>query len=90
MKILIAGGAGMIGSHLCEQLIMEEHNVICIDNLCTGRIGNIRRWLDNPLFTFIEHDIIGELPALPHVETLAVVELMDTMRERIGLRYPFE
>ena len=34
MKILVAGGAGMIGSHLCEQLIMEEHSVICIDNLC--------------------------------------------------------
>ena len=70
MKILIAGGAGMIGSHLCEQLIMEEHSVICLDNLSTGRLGNIRRWLDNPLFTFIEHDIINGLPTLPHVDRI--------------------
>jgi len=60
----------MIGSHLCERLIMEEHSVICMDNLSTGRIENIRRWLDNPLFTFIQHDIITELPALPRVDRI--------------------
>src|SRR2546426_1124783 len=70
MKILVAGGAGMIGSHLCEQLIMEEHSVICMDNLSTGRIENIRRWLDNPLFTFIQHDIVCELPSLPHIDRI--------------------
>ena len=70
MKILVAGGAGMIGSHLCEQLIMEEHSVICMDNLSTGRIENVRRWLGNPLFTFIQHDIINELPALPKVDRI--------------------
>ena len=70
MKILIAGGAGMIGSHLCEQLIMEEHSVICLDNLSTGRIGNIRRWLDHPLFTFVQHDIINGVPALPHIDRI--------------------
>jgi dTDP-glucose 4,6-dehydratase/UDP-glucuronate decarboxylase len=55
---------------LCEQLIMEEHSVICMDNLSTGRIGNVRRWLDNPLFTFIQHDIVCELPTLPHVDRI--------------------
>jgi nucleoside-diphosphate-sugar epimerase len=70
MNILVAGGAGMIGSHLCEQLIMEEHSVICMDNLSTGRIENIRRWLDNPLFTFIQHDLVCGLPSLPHVDRI--------------------
>ncbi len=70
MKILVAGGAGMIGSHLCEQLIMEEHSVICMDNLSTGRIENVRRWFDNPLFTFIQHDIVCELPPLPHIDRI--------------------
>jgi len=70
MRILVAGGAGMIGSHLCERLIMEEHSVICMDNLSTGRIENVRRWLDNPLFTFIQHDIVEELPSLPKLDRI--------------------
>ncbi|TMQ72644.1 MAG: NAD-dependent epimerase/dehydratase family protein [Candidatus Eisenbacteria bacterium] len=70
MNVLVAGGAGMIGSHLCEQLLMQEHRVICMDNLCTGRLDNIRQWLTNPLFTWIDHDIIEPLPELPPINRI--------------------
>lgn len=57
-RILVTGGAGFIGSHLCSRLINEGHNVICLDNLFTGSIDNIKHLLDNEHFKFIEHDII--------------------------------
>ena len=56
--ILIAGGAGFIGSNLCEKLINMNHNIICLDNLLTGNMKNIEHLLDKPNFTFINHDII--------------------------------
>lgn len=56
-RILITGGAGFIGSHLCEKLIKQGHTVICIDNLFTGSIKNILHLMDNPNFIFIQHDI---------------------------------
>lgn len=54
---LIAGGAGFIGSHLCETLISQNFNVICVDNLSTGKKENIKSVLTNPNFTFIEGNI---------------------------------
>lgn len=57
-KVLIAGGAGFVGSHLCDRLISDGYMVICIDNLYTGSIANIRHLRDNPNFRFINHDII--------------------------------
>jgi len=56
-KTLITGGAGFLGSHLCDRLIAEGHQVICVDNLLTGRKENIVHLLDNENFTFIEHDV---------------------------------
>jgi UDP-glucuronate decarboxylase len=56
-KILITGGAGFIGSHLCERLLAEGNEVICIDNYFTGSKRNIIRLLDNPYFEMIRHDI---------------------------------
>jgi len=55
--ILIAGGAGFIGSHLCDALLQRGHRVICVDNLFTGRTDNIRPLLNHPNFRFIEHDV---------------------------------
>ncbi|HEV8017072.1 MAG TPA: UDP-glucuronic acid decarboxylase family protein [Steroidobacteraceae bacterium] len=56
-RILVTGGAGFLGSHLCERLIATGHEVICVDNCYTGTKANIRRLLDNPMFEFIRHDV---------------------------------
>ncbi|MEO0539652.1 MAG: UDP-glucuronic acid decarboxylase family protein [Cyanobacteria bacterium P01_A01_bin.105] len=57
MRILVTGGAGFIGSHLIDRLMAENHEVICLDNFYTGHKRNIVRWLDNPYFELIRHDI---------------------------------
>jgi len=59
MRILVTGGAGFIGSHLCERLLLEGHDVICIDNYFTGSKDNIRHLLDHHHFELIRHDIIN-------------------------------
>lgn len=58
MRILVTGGAGFIGSHLCDRLIAEGHQVICVDNLFTGSKENVAQLENNPNFKFIEHDIV--------------------------------
>lgn len=57
-RILVTGGAGFIGSFLCERLLSEGHEVICVDNFFTGSKKNIRRMIDNYRFELIRHDII--------------------------------
>jgi len=57
-KIVVTGGAGFIGSHLCEYLLEKGHYIICLDNLFTGDKNNIQHLMDNENFEFIEHDII--------------------------------
>ncbi len=54
---VITGGAGFLGSHLCDKLLTEGHKVVCIDNLITGDIANISHLLGNENFTFIKHDV---------------------------------
>ena len=60
-RILVTGGAGFIGSHLCEYLLSRAHDVICVDNLFSGSKNNIRHLLSHPYFEFIRHDIIHPL-----------------------------
>ena len=57
MKILVTGGAGFIGSHLCKKLINDNNTVVCVDNFSTGNISNIKELLENKNFIFIEHDV---------------------------------
>ncbi len=54
---LVAGGAGFIGSHLCDRLIDDGYKVICIDNLYTGSLHNIEHLMSHPRFTFVNHDV---------------------------------
>lgn len=61
MRILLTGGAGFIGSHLCRKLLAGGHNVICVDNLITGAEANIRELFGHKEFTFINHDISNPL-----------------------------
>jgi len=58
MRILVTGGAGFLGSHLCERLLEEGHDVVCMDNLFTGSKSNIRHLLDNHLFEWMRHDVV--------------------------------
>lgn len=59
-RILVTGGAGFIGSHLCERLLNEGNHVICLDNFFTGSKDNLVKLLDNPSFKLVEHDITNE------------------------------
>jgi len=56
-KILVTGGAGFIGSHLCERLLREGNDVICLDNYFTGTKKNISRFIGNPFFELLRHDV---------------------------------
>lgn len=58
VRILVAGGAGFLGSHLCERLISMGHNVVCLDNYYTGRMKNLNQLVNNPRFELIEHNVI--------------------------------
>jgi UDP-glucuronate decarboxylase len=67
MADIVAGGAGFIGSHLCERLLDMDREVICLDNLVTGRTSNIEMLMNHPRFRFLRHDVIEEPPSLPRV-----------------------
>jgi UDP-glucuronate decarboxylase len=56
-RILVTGGAGFLGAHLCERLLAEGHDVLCVDNLYTGSKANILHLLDNPRFELMRHDV---------------------------------
>lgn len=58
MRILITGGAGFLGSHLCDRLIEQGHDIICLDNFFTGRKTNIQHLVGNPRFELVRHDVI--------------------------------
>ena len=67
-KVLVAGAAGFIGSHLCNRLIKEEYEVLCLDNCYTGNMVNIEHLLHHSRFTFVEHDVIQPYHVSPSVQ----------------------
>ena len=71
MRVLVTGGAGFLGSHLCEQLLKEQHDVLCVDNFYTGTKRNIQNLQGNPYFEFVRHDITFPL----YVEVDAIYNL---------------
>ncbi len=77
MRVLVTGGAGFIGSHLCEKLLSEGHEVLAIDNLITGSTDNIAHLAGNGSFSFIHHDVTdyifvqGELDFIFHLASPA-------------------
>jgi len=76
MRILITGGAGFIGSHLCDRLLADGHEVIAMDNLSTGSVDNIAHLVGHERFLFIKHDVTvyiyvpGPLDAVLHLASL--------------------
>jgi UDP-glucuronate decarboxylase len=58
MRALVTGGAGFLGSHLCERLLRDGHEVICVDNLFSGKRSNIQHLRDHPSFEVVRHDVV--------------------------------
>lgn len=97
MRILVAGGAGFIGSHLCRKLMAEGNTVFCIDNLITGDKNNIVSLLDNPDFNFTNHDVatdftvisdrLGEINQIYH---LASPASPNKKSEKSYINFPIE
>lgn len=72
MRVLVTGGAGFIGSHLCDRLIADGHEVVCLDNYFTGRRENILQLLDSHRFELLRHDVIQPiLLEVDHIYNLA-------------------
>lgn len=72
MRILVTGGAGFLGSHLCDRLIDDGHEVVCVDNLFTGQKRNVAHLLTHPNFEFVRHDVIDPFKfEVDHVYNLA-------------------
>jgi dTDP-glucose 4,6-dehydratase len=61
IRSLVTGGAGFLGSHLCDRLLSEGHQVVCLDNLITGDIANISHLMGNPNFSFLNYDVTNYL-----------------------------
>lgn len=83
--VLVAGGAGFIGSHLCDCLIDDGYKVICIDNLYTGSLHNIEHLMQHPRFTFVNHDVTTPytITELSLVSILHVRHLLCTIRKML-------
>ncbi|HRX03298.1 MAG TPA: SDR family NAD(P)-dependent oxidoreductase, partial [Anaerolineae bacterium] len=88
MRILVTGGAGFIGSHLCDRLLSEGHTVIAMDNLITGSTDNIAHLAGNRRFLFVEHDVTNYIYVEGHVD--AVLHFASPASPVDYLNYPIQ
>src|SRR3546814_20976316 len=79
-RILVTGGSGFLGSHLCERLLNEGCDVLCVDNFYSGTKDNILHLLDNPHFELIRHDVTFPL----YVEVDEIYNLSRSEERRVG------
>lgn len=88
MRILVAGGVGFLGSHLCEFLLKKQHDVICMDNLITGNIQNISHLKKNSKFKFIKHDVCKKINLEKKLD--AVLHFASPASPNDYFKYPLE
>lgn len=87
-RVVVTGGAGFIGSHLCDRLINLGCNVICVDNLITGRLDNLALLHDSPAFELIQSDVSRELSVSGNIDL--IFHLASCASPRAYLTYPIE
>src|SRR5687768_9010729 len=88
LRYVISGGAGFIGSHMCEYLLRQGHSVVVLDNLCTGSQDNIESLLDNPRFEFEEVDVTSSFTVPGPVDV--VMHLASFASPKEYLEHPIE
>ncbi|MEN3013009.1 MAG: UDP-glucuronic acid decarboxylase family protein [Endomicrobiia bacterium] len=88
MRIVITGGAGFIGSHLCDYFIKKGHYVICLDNLITGNLKNIEHLFGNEKFLFIKHDVTNYIHIPGRVD--AILHFASPASPEDYLKYPIQ
>ena len=88
MRIVITGGAGFIGSHLCDRFLKDGHEVMCVDNLITGTRANIEHMHASPHFTYVEHDVSQPLYLFGPVD--AVLHFASPASPVDYLKYPIQ
>lgn len=81
-RALVTGGAGFLGSHLCDALVRRGAEVLCVDNFHTGTRNNITQLFDNPRFELLRHDVT--FPLHVEVDRIAMLAAMDTPAEFTG------
>jgi UDP-glucose 4-epimerase len=87
IRFLVTGGAGFIGSHLCETLLQNEHFVVALDNLQTGSIRNIEHLLDHPNFIFVEDSVLNEKVLAKYV---GMCDIAMHLAAAVGVKYILE
>src|SRR2546429_5759564 len=85
-RVLVTGGAGFLGSHLCERLLQDGAEVVCLDNFMTGSVDNVRHLLCEPRFSVVEHDIVK--PFRPDRPVSAVFHLASPASPPVYERHP--
>ncbi len=71
MRVVVTGGAGFLGSHLCDALVSRGDSVLCLDNVSTGRLDNVEHLLGHPAFQFAEADVSADMPVTGAVDAVA-------------------